>query len=66
MLSELRSSTLQYAYSKELETVITELISDPKKLENLKTEAIDNASKFSLDTFQCYFENNVLNWLQEN
>jgi len=66
MLKELGSSTLKYENSKELVTLIDELISNPEKLKKLKTEAPKNAQKFSLKKFQEYFEKNVLSWLQKN
>ena len=66
MLSELRSSTLTYANSKELEDIITELITRPEKLEKLKKEAYINAEKFSLKNLQDYFEQNVLHWAEES
>ncbi len=66
MLSELRSSTLTYANSKELEDIITELITNPEKLVKLKKEAYINAEKFSLKNLQDYFEKNVLHWAEES
>ena len=66
MLPELRSSTLTYANSKELEDIITELITNPEKLVKLKKEAYINAEKFSLKNLQDYFEKNVLHWAEES
>jgi glycosyltransferase involved in cell wall biosynthesis len=60
MLEELRSSTLKYSDSKELEQIIEEMISNPEKLEHLKKEALANSRKFSLEKLQKYFEENIL------
>jgi glycosyltransferase involved in cell wall biosynthesis len=60
MLDELKSSTLKYSTPAELEQIIAELISNPKKLKHLKEEALINSRKFSLDRLQKYFEENIL------
>ena len=66
MLPELESSTLRYKDSIELEQMITKLISNPEKLQELKKEALTNSQKFSLKNLQNYFEKNILTWLGEN
>jgi hypothetical protein len=66
MLRELKSSSLQYNNSKDLEAMIDELITISDKLKFLKEEALKNAQKFSLENLQNYFEKNVLGWLQKN
>jgi len=64
MLEDLKSSTLKYSNSTELENIITELISNPEKLKHLKQEALVNSRKFSLEKLQKYFEENVLHWIK--
>jgi len=66
MLPELKTSTLDYTNSTDLENIIKELISKPKKLQQLKKEAFTNSQKFSLENLQDYFEKNVLRWLEKN
>ncbi|MCK5260772.1 MAG: hypothetical protein KAJ44_01155 [Thermoplasmatales archaeon] len=66
MLKEFDGSALKYENSKELETLIDELIFNPEKLKKLKVESLKNAQKFSLKNLQDYFEKNVLSWLQKN
>ena len=63
MLPELESSTLKYSDSIELEYMVTELMSNPEKLQKLKREALTNSQKFSLKNLQDYFEKNILTWL---
>ena len=63
MLPELESSTLKYSDSIELEHIMTELMSNPEKLQELKREALTNSQKFSLKNLQDYFEKNILTWL---
>jgi hypothetical protein len=65
MLSDLESSTLKYSDSIELEKIVTELIPDSVKLQELKKEAMINSQKFSLKNLQDYFEKNILTWLNE-
>ncbi len=65
MLPDLESSTLKYSDSIELEKIVTELISDSVKLQELKKEAMTNSQKFSLKNLQDYFEKNILTWLNE-
>ena len=63
MLPELESSTLKYSDSIELENIMTKLMSNPEKLQELKREALTNSQKFSLKNLQDYFEKNILTWL---
>ncbi len=65
MLDELKSSTVKYKDSKNLENIITDIISNPERLAQLKEKAIENSQKFSLKNLQDYFEKNVLKWLKE-
>lgn len=65
MLPNLESSTLKYSDSVELENIITELISNSEKLQELKKEALTNSQRFSLKNLQDYFEKNILTWLNE-
>jgi hypothetical protein len=60
VLQELHSSTLQYANKDDLENTIADLISNRKKIEDLKQKAHSNSQKFSLPMLQDYFENNIL------
>jgi glycosyltransferase involved in cell wall biosynthesis len=62
MLPELKTSTLNYTNSMNLEKIIKELISKPKKLQQLKKEAFTNSQKFSLKNLQDYFEREILTW----
>lgn len=66
MIEELKSSTLTYNNSKELEEIIAELISSPEKIVKLKKEALISAKKFSPVALQQYFEKNVLSWFQKS
>ena len=63
MLPELKSSTLKYADSKELESILTELILNSKKLNKIKKGALINAKLFSLNNIQTYFKENILSWI---
>jgi len=63
MLPELESSTLKYSDSIELENIITKLMSNPEKLQELKREALTNSQKFSLKNIQDYFKKDILTWL---
>jgi len=65
MLPELESSTLKYSDSIELENIMTKLMSNSEKLQELKREALINSQKFSLKNLQDYFEKNILTWLGE-
>lgn len=65
MLPELKSSTLTYKNPGELENIINTILSDYENLKKLKQEALVNAEKFSLDTLQNYFEQNVLSWVKK-
>jgi len=62
MLPELKTSTLSYTNSTDIENIIKELISKPKKLQQLKKEAFINSQKFSLKNLQDYFEREILTW----
>jgi hypothetical protein len=66
MIKEMKSSTLTYNNSKELEKKIIHLIQNPKKLNQLKEKARTNAENFSVEQLQQYFKENVLNWLKKN
>jgi len=63
MLPELKSSTLKYSDSIELENIITKLMSTPEKLQELKMNALTNSQKFSLKNLQDYFKKEILTWL---
>ena len=66
MLPELESSTLKYSDSTEIEHIMTKLMSNPEKLQELKREAMTNSQKFSLKNLQGYFEKNILTWSSEH
>ncbi len=63
MMKELQSSTLKYTTSKDLEHILTELIENRERLENLKKEAYKNSRYFSLDVLQKYFIKEILDKL---
>jgi hypothetical protein len=63
MLPELSSSTLKYSNSKELQYIIEHLISNPDKLQKIKSNAIINSQIFSLQKLQNYFEKKILTWI---
>jgi hypothetical protein len=60
IIKELDSSTLKYSDSKDLENVLTEMISKKEKIDNLKQKSYNNSQMFSLEVLQNYFENNIL------
>jgi len=61
IINELKSSSISYDNLDELEQLLTSIITDKKKLVELRKNALENSKKFSLSTLQKYFENNVLN-----
>ena len=63
ILNEMKSSTLQYKSVDDLEKILIEIIENKEKLDNLKKEAIKNSGKFSLDSLQTYFKNEILDKL---
>ena len=63
MIKELKSSTLKYTGSKDLEKMLIEYIESREKLEELKREAYKNSKYFSLNVLQEYFINEILNKL---
>ena len=66
MLKEFVSSTFFYSSSDDLENNLKELLSNPKKTQLLKNEALKNSEIFSLNNLQEYFEKNVLVWFNKN
>jgi len=66
ILTELKSSTITYTNSTDLEKLFVNLISNPDKIHQLKIDGIRNSSKFSIDNMQKYFEENILRWLKES
>jgi len=66
MLKEFESSTFFYSNSNQLENHLKELLSDNKKIQLLKNEALKNSEKFLLKNLQEYFEKNVLAWFNKN
>ena len=60
VIKELKSSTLKYANSNNLEKILIEYIEDKNKLKVLKKNANENAKHFSLDVFQKYFVDEIL------
>lgn len=61
IIEELKSSTLKYTTSKDLEITLSEIINDKKKLLSLEENALENSKKLSFSTYKKYFENNLLN-----
>lgn len=66
MLKEFSSSSLSYKDSKELELILNQIINDNSRLDNLKDNALINSKKYSLESFQQYFKNKILKWLESN
>jgi hypothetical protein len=60
VIKELKSSTLKYANSNNLEKILIEYIEDKNKLKVLKKNANENAKHFSIDVFQKYFVDEIL------
>jgi hypothetical protein len=60
IIKELDSSTLKYSDSKDLENILTKVISNKQKIDNLTQKAYANSQIFSLKVLQNYFENNIL------
>ena len=65
IIKELKSSTIQYNSSKDLENKIIELIEHKEKLNKLKKEAEKNSKHFSLTSLQKYFTSELLNRLDD-
>ena len=65
MIKELESSTLKFSDSKDLESVISKIIQDKKKLAEIKKNAVKNSKKFSLNVLQEYFVKEILNKFDE-
>lgn len=65
IIKELKSSTLQYDSSNELEMKLSELIEHREKLEKLRKEAEKNSKYFSLRSLQEYFTSELLNRLDD-
>jgi len=63
VINEMKSSTLKYKSTDDLEKIIIELIENKDKLKNLKKEAKRNSEKFSLGILQKYFKAEILNKL---
>lgn len=63
IIKELQSSTLKYTTSKDLEHILTDLIENKERLEDLKKEAYKNSKYFSLDVLQGYFIKEILDKL---
>lgn len=65
IVKELKSSTLNYTDSKDLENVLAEIIEGREKLKKLKKDAYENSKYFSLNVLQEYFVKEILNKLNE-
>ena len=65
IITELKSSTLKYIDTKDLENKLIDLIINKQKIEKLKEEAKNNSKKFSLKVFQKYFIKEILEKLNE-
>jgi len=61
IINELKSSSITYDNPDDLERVITSIITDSKKLNELKKNALKNSKNFSISRLQKYFEDNILN-----
>lgn len=60
MVKELKSSTLRYTDSEDLEKVVVEIIHDGKEAERIKHCACENSKHFSIDILREYFINEIL------
>lgn len=65
VVDELKSSTLKYTDSKDLEKILTKLIQNRKKLQDLEKLATENSKNYSLDVLQDYFVKEILNNLDK-
>ncbi len=65
VINEMKSSTLKYKSSEDLEKILVELIENNNKLEDLKKEACKNSEKFSLEVLQKYFKDQILDKLNK-
>ena len=65
VLDEMKSSTLIYKDSNELNKIFLKMIMDRKRLAELKKEAVKNSENFSLEKGQEYFKENILFKLDE-
>jgi hypothetical protein len=66
VLKEFESSTFFYSSSNDIENRLKEMLSNPKKTQILKNEALKNSENFSINNLQKYFEKNVLKWFNKN
>lgn len=66
IIKELKSSTLKYEHSKDLENTLSEFIEKEDKLEELIKNAYENSKYFSLKVLQNYFIKDVLGDLKNN
>jgi hypothetical protein len=60
VIDKMKSSTLTYNSAEDLEKILSDLIENKNKLENLKKEACKNSDKFSLEVLQKYFKDEIL------
>jgi len=60
IIKEMKSSTLQYKSSEDLEKILEEIIENKDKLDKLSKEACKNSEKFSLPVLQEYFTRKIL------
>jgi hypothetical protein len=65
ILNELKSSTLKYNNSKNLEKILIEFLDDRNKLINIKKVALINSKRFSLDNLQGYFVKEILDKVEK-
>ena len=63
IINELKSSTLKYIDSEDLEKTFTDIIKNRKKLLDLKKSALNNSKSFSLEVLQKYFKDEILDKL---
>jgi hypothetical protein len=65
LMKEIKSSTIRYNDSDELEKKLIEIIEDNKKLNDIQKQALENSKKFSLEILQNYFKKEILNKLDK-
>jgi hypothetical protein len=64
-IKELNSSTLKYKDNDDLEKTLINLIENRDKIEKMKKEALNNSKEFTIDVFQEYFINEIVNKIDE-
>jgi len=65
IVKELKSSTLSYKNSEDLEKTLSDLIENKNNIKKLKQKSFENSKNFSLNVLQGYFEKEILSKIDE-